>query len=71
MPVVNRETGKPITPEDQVAVDRRAREILSSPYSSPEQMQWAFECASGDVVEFWFWESCQEKGITKRRNESR
>ena len=71
MPVINRETGKPPTETEQRAIDQRAREILSSPYASPEQVQWAFECGSGEVGDAWFWESCQAATIAKRRNENR
>ena len=67
MPVINRETGQAATEQDQKAIDHRAREILSSPYSSPEQIQWALECASPDVGELWFWESIREKSIRKMR----
>lgn len=65
MPVVNRETGQPITEQEQRAVDVYAREILSSPYSAPELVEWAIDCASPEVVERWFfceWESCRQRG---------
>lgn len=70
MTVVNRETGQPPTEQEQREIDAYAIKILSSPYSAPEQVAWAMDCASPQVVEDWFfsgWESCQQRGIRLRR----
>ena len=70
MPVINRETGKPPTEEEQRQIDAQAIKILTSPYSAPEQAAWAIDCASPEVVERWFfahWESHQQAAISQRR----
>jgi hypothetical protein len=69
MPVINKETGLPPTEQEQHAIDAQAIIILSSPYSAPERIAWAIDCASLDVVEDWFfnqWESCREHGRKDR-----
>ena len=66
MPVINRETGLPPTEQEQAMIDRKATEILSSPYSAPEQVQWAIEVPGVDI-DGWFWESSQQRGIRTRR----
>ena len=41
MKLINKYTGKEPTPKELKTIKRRAKEILSSPYASPEQMEWA------------------------------
>lgn len=41
MRLINRETGQEPTLEKRRALRRRARQIITNPYSSPEQMEWA------------------------------
>lgn len=67
MAVINRNTGQPPTEQEQQEIDVRARQILASPYSAPELVTWAIECSSPEVSEIWFWESCQNQGIQRRR----
>jgi hypothetical protein len=70
MPVINRETGQPPTEQEQNEIDVSAIKILSSPYSAPEQVAWAMDCATPAIVEEWFfsgWESCRGRAIRQRR----
>lgn len=70
MAVINRETGQPPTEREQRAIDAHAISVLSSPYSAPEQVAWAIDCASPEVAERWFftqWESSRQIGINRRR----
>jgi hypothetical protein len=39
--LINRETGLPATELEWKQVMDRTREIFASPYSSPEQLEWA------------------------------
>jgi len=68
MTLVNRFTGEPPTEEEQAAIERRALQILQSPYSSPEQVAWAVEVGPPGC-ELVFWESCQEKAIRLRKEQ--
>ena len=68
MAIVNRFTGELPTEQEQAAINRRALQILSSPYSSPEQVAWAIEVGAPDC-ELIFWESCQEKAIRHRKEQ--
>ncbi len=70
MAVINRETGQPPTEREQHAIDAHAIGILSSPYSAPERVAWAIDCASPEIAERWFfcqWESHQRATIRRRR----
>ena len=62
--LINRETGCEATEEEYRACMRRAEAILDNPYSSPESIEWALAFPG---MEFRFWESCQQRGIRKRR----
>jgi len=69
MAVINRETGQPPTEQEQQMLDTHAIKVLSSPYSAPEQVAWAIDCASPEVVERWFftrWESSRKAGRRRR-----
>lgn len=39
--LINIETGKEATKEEKELIKKRAKEIFLSPYSSPEQIEWA------------------------------
>lgn len=41
MKLINKYTGKEQTPKELKAIKIRAKKILSSPYASPEQTEWA------------------------------
>jgi len=41
MTLINRLTGQEPTPEEWERIKYRAQRILDSPYSSPEQIEWA------------------------------
>ena len=43
MNLINTQTGKPATDAEFAAATERALEIVRSPYSSPEQIEWALE----------------------------
>lgn len=66
MTLVNRLTGEPPTEQERRLIEARARQILASPYSSPEQVAWAIEVGPPGC-ELVFWESCREKAARKRR----
>ena len=67
MTLRHRITGREATPAEQEMVERRAKQILSSPYSAPEQVAWALDFAAPEDVEFWFWESCRQRAASKRQ----
>lgn len=67
MRLVNRQTGEEATDAQYEAARLRAEEIIDSPYSSPEQIEWALGFPS---MEFRFWESNQQRGIRQRRTRS-
>ena len=51
--LINRETGKPPTVEEWESIKRRAYEILSSPYSAPELIDWAAQiCPDGLCIPY-------------------
>lgn len=58
MTLINTTTGKPVTKAEFAAACVRALEIVRSPYSSPEQIEWALNFPGTDMV---FWESANEK----------
>ena len=58
MKLVNCVTGLSAEPEEYVACVLRAKEIISSPQSSPEQIEWALNFPEVDVM---FWESTREQ----------
>jgi len=58
MNLINTQTGKPATDAEFAAATERALEIVRSPYSSPEQIEWALEFPGTDMA---FWESAGEK----------
>jgi len=64
MTLVNRETGEEATRAEEEACRVRAQQILASPYSSPEQIEWAMQFPGVAVRS---WESCQEKAILHKR----
>ncbi len=73
MAVISRETGQMITAQEQEQVDALAKSILSNPYAAPERAAWAIDCASPEVVEEWFfqqWESCKNRGVRQRKEQS-
>jgi len=39
--LINRETGKAPTKAEMKAIRERAEEIMTNPYASPEQTEWA------------------------------
>lgn len=63
--LVDRQTGKEVTPEQLEACQARAQKILSSPYSSPELIAWAMEVPGVDVLAIW--ESSREQAQGKRK----
>ena len=69
MTIVNRFTGEPPTEQEQKAIERRALQILASPYSSPEQVAWAIDVGPPGC-ELAFWESTREKAIRQRKEQS-
>ena len=58
--LVNGVTGLPAGPEEYAACVLRAKEIVSSPQSSPEQIEWALNFPEVDVM---FWESTRERQV--------
>ena len=56
--LVNGVTGLPAGPEEYAACVLRAREIVASPQSSPEQIKWALNFPEIDVM---FWESTRKQ----------
>ena len=56
--LVNGTTGIPAGPEEYAACVLRAKEIVSSPQSSPEQIEWALNFPEVDAM---FWESTREQ----------
>lgn len=59
---VNKETSLSPTEEEQARIDARARQILNSPYSAPELIEWAMACASPEVSgAVYVWESIRSK----------
>ena len=66
--LVNRFTGEPPTEAEQRAIERRALQILASPYSSPEQVAWAVEVGPPGC-ENVYWESTRERAIRRHREE--
>ena len=56
MELINRQTGQEATPEIYEAARQRAEEIVDSPYSAPEQIEWALGFPG---MELNFWESNQ------------
>jgi hypothetical protein len=66
--LVNRFTGEPPTEREQALIERRALQIIGSPYSSPQQVMWALEVGPPGI-ENVYWESSREKAIRKRREE--
>ncbi len=64
MELINRDTGAPATPAEYEAAEQRAREILASPYSSPEQIAWALQFPGLEDV---FWESAGERRARQPR----
>jgi len=54
MPLINRYTGQEATPKQLEACRRHAERILASPYSAPEQVQWAIEVPGVDI-DGWFY----------------
>jgi hypothetical protein len=68
MPIINRFTGEPPTEAEQKAIERRALEILASPYSSPEQVQWAIEVGPPGC-ENVVWESARQRAERRRKEE--
>ena len=64
MPLINRYTGQEATPKQLEACRRHAERILASPYSAPEQVQWAIEVPGVDI-DGWFWESSQQRGSVR------
>jgi len=64
--LISRETGKPATPAEYQAAQQRARDILASPYSSPEQIEWALQFPGMELV---WWESANDIRLARRRQE--
>ena len=58
MELVNIATGQPITPAEYSTCVLRAKDIVSSPQSSPEQIEWALNFPEIDAM---FWESTREQ----------
>ena len=56
--LVNGVTGLPAGPEEYAACVLQAKEIVSSPHSSPEQIEWALNFPEIDAM---FWESTREQ----------
>jgi hypothetical protein len=68
MELINAQTGKPATDREYEAARRRAFEIMQSPYSSPEQIEWALQFPGTEYV---FWESANEKRLRKYQDTPR
>jgi hypothetical protein len=64
--IINRFTGEPPTEEERRAIERRALQILASPYSSPEQVQWAVEVGPPGCEDV-YWESTRERAVRLHR----
>ena len=58
--LVNGVTGLSAGPEEYAACVLRAKEIVSSPQSSPEQIEWALNFPEIDVM---FWESTRKQRV--------
>jgi hypothetical protein len=67
MTLVNIETGQQATQAEYADCVLRAREIIQSPYSSPEQIEWALQFPG---MEYVFWESANDRRLARQRQES-
>jgi len=70
MTLINRLTGREATPTEYAAAERRAHAIITSPYSSPEQVEWALQFP-GVADELVFWESADERRLQRYREQNR